>query len=195
MCRECLCKLLLEQFAVFIRQLWLSPFCFDGGGFDPSASCLRVDEKWKWKIVAVTSPPGVCEFQNLKSGPYYGPPITQKCWFRAAGFSVNKWFLCVCVWLRCECQLLVPFSPHLQPLTLHCLHVVLFMSNKPFFCFLLLFFVFFFFFYFCHYSPSLQFLHVHSSQMFSTGLPLFFNVLIFFFFTLFGCSEMCSLVL
>ena len=131
-CRERLCELLLERFLVFIRQLWLFPLCFDGGGFDLPALCLRVDEKWKWKIVAVTSPPGVCEFQNLRSGPYYGPPITQKCWFRAAGFSVNKWSLCVCAWLRCECQLLVPFSPHLQPLTLHCLHVVLFMSNKPF---------------------------------------------------------------
>lgn len=86
---------------------------------------------------------GVCEVQNLKSGPYYGPPITQKCWFREAGFSVNKWSLCVCAWLRCECQLLVPFSPHLQPLTLDCLHVVLFMSNKPFFCFLCIFSFFF----------------------------------------------------
>ena len=67
--------------------------------------------------------------------------------------------------------------------------------EQTFFLLSLHFLGFFFFFYICQHLHSLQFLQDQRSQMFSTGLPLFFNVLIFFFFTLFGCSEMCSLVL
>lgn len=51
---------------------------------------------WKVKEKVILWHLCLVKFQNLRFEPCYGSAITKKCWF-IAGFSVNKWSLCLCV--------------------------------------------------------------------------------------------------
>lgn len=123
----------------------------------------------------VTSPLGVCVFQDLRVGALLWFSPNKEVLIQSAGLSVNKWSLCVFV-RDSDMSVSVTGTVQSTSAAFNCLNVELFMfifgQTFAFHTSAL------FLFYFSQHLHSSQFLQDQRSQTFSTGLHFFYSVLV-----------------